>query len=178
MWHSLNQTVWQGEILFQQKYLLVFQDVKGCEASVPKGFLKQDQSALCHAVSAKNGQFRFGSLPVGEYSLVPFYQGKQITFDVAPQKMDFTVAHNSLVLEVSEVFHCCRLVTLIFLELEKSVSMHRLLIYPVQSYTIKQFMIGWQVGWNHNWQYCASVCNYEAALKLYAKLFLSNHDCS
>jgi hypothetical protein len=82
------------------------QDVKGCDASVPEGFPKQEQSPLCHVVSGKNGEFSFGSLPLGEYSLVPFYQGKQITFDVAPQKMDFSVGHASLELKVSGCSGC------------------------------------------------------------------------
>lgn len=33
-------------------------------------------------------------------SQVPFYRGERITFDVAPSRLDFTVEHDSLKIEV------------------------------------------------------------------------------
>ena len=47
----------------------------------------------------------FGSVPVGEYTLVPFYQGEHITFDVAPAKLAFSVGHDSVVLQV-RIWQC------------------------------------------------------------------------
>ena len=78
-----------------------FQDVKGCDTTVIKNFPKQDSMPLCHVISSEDGRFSFAALPVGDYTLIPFYQSQQIMFDVAPARMLFTVAHSSLTLKVT-----------------------------------------------------------------------------
>ncbi|KAM9305783.1 BOS complex subunit NOMO3-like [Gastrophryne carolinensis] len=81
------------------------EDILGCNLAPVEGFLSKDESVvyLCHVTSADDGSFTFLSLPSGDYSVVPFYRGERITFDVAPSRLDFTVEHDSLKLE--PVFH-------------------------------------------------------------------------
>ncbi|KAK7913571.1 hypothetical protein WMY93_013782 [Mugilogobius chulae] len=54
---------------------------------------------LCSALSKEDGTFTFPSLASGDYTVVPFYRGERITFDVAPSRLNFKVEHNSLKLE-------------------------------------------------------------------------------
>ncbi|XP_041433909.1 nodal modulator 3 [Xenopus laevis] len=81
------------------------EDILGCDLSPVEGFQGRDEflSYLCHVTSQEDGSFTFLSLPSGDYSVVPYYRGERITFDVAPSKLDFTVEHDSLKLE--PVFH-------------------------------------------------------------------------
>ncbi|XP_063790451.1 BOS complex subunit NOMO3-like [Pseudophryne corroboree] len=81
------------------------EDILGCNLSPVEGFEGKDESVsyLCHAVSKEDGSFIFQTLPSGDYSVIPFYRGERITFDVAPSRLDFTVEHDSLKLE--PVFH-------------------------------------------------------------------------
>lgn len=81
------------------------EDILGCNLSPVEGYQGKDESVsyLCHATSKDDGSFTFLSLPSGDYSVIPFYRGERITFDVAPSRMDFTVEHDSLKLE--PVFH-------------------------------------------------------------------------
>ncbi|KAL5020566.1 hypothetical protein ScPMuIL_003458 [Solemya velum] len=72
--------------------------ITGCDKSAIKGFTNPEKP-LCHVTSAENGQFKFPALPTGVYSLVPYYKGEHITFDVVPAKMEFAVKHGSLELE-------------------------------------------------------------------------------
>ncbi|XP_064415226.1 BOS complex subunit NOMO3 isoform X2 [Latimeria chalumnae] len=77
-------------------------DVSGCNVSPVEGFQAGDDSSLsylCSAVSKEDGSFTFLSLPSGSYTVVPFYRGERITFDVAPSKLDFSVEHDSLKIE-------------------------------------------------------------------------------
>lgn len=39
---------------------------------------------------------------------MPFYRGERITFDVAPSRLDFTVEHDSLRIEVKPPSALCR----------------------------------------------------------------------
>ncbi|CAJ0967213.1 unnamed protein product [Ranitomeya imitator] len=81
------------------------EDILGCNLSPVDGFQGKDESVsyLCHATSKEDGSFTFLSLPSGDYSVIPFYRGERITFDVAPSRLDFTVEHDSLKLE--PLFH-------------------------------------------------------------------------
>ncbi|KAM7393772.1 hypothetical protein PAMP_020621 [Pampus punctatissimus] len=77
------------------------EDVSGCNMSPVEGADSGDSSLvyLCSALSREDGTFLFPSLASGEYTVVPFYRGERITFDVAPSRMNFKVEHNSLKLE-------------------------------------------------------------------------------
>ncbi|KAM6942338.1 BOS complex subunit NOMO3-like [Lycodopsis pacificus] len=77
------------------------EDVGGCNTSPVEGADPGDSSLvyLCSALSREDGIFVFPSLASGEYTVVPFYRGERITFDVAPSRMNFKVEHNSLKLE-------------------------------------------------------------------------------
>ncbi|KAF6716052.1 Nodal modulator 1 [Oryzias melastigma] len=77
------------------------EDVSGCNPSPVEGADSGDSSLLylCSAQSRDDGSFIFSSLASGEYTVVPFYRGERITFDVAPSRMNFKVEHNSLKLE-------------------------------------------------------------------------------
>ncbi|XP_061684858.1 BOS complex subunit NOMO1 isoform X2 [Syngnathoides biaculeatus] len=77
------------------------ENVKGCTYS-PVEYADSGDSSLiylCSALSRDDGTFTFPSLSSGEYTVVPFYRGERITFDVAPSRMNFKVEHNSLTLE-------------------------------------------------------------------------------
>ncbi|XP_036954741.1 LOW QUALITY PROTEIN: nodal modulator 1 [Acanthopagrus latus] len=77
------------------------EDVGGCNMSPVEGADSGDSSLIymCSALSREDGTFVFPSLASGEYTVVPFYRGERITFDVAPSRMNFKVEHNSLKLE-------------------------------------------------------------------------------
>ncbi|XP_073447228.1 BOS complex subunit NOMO3-like isoform X1 [Aquarana catesbeiana] len=81
------------------------EDILGCNLVPIESFQGKDVmiSYLCHVTSKDDGSFTFLSLPSGDYSVIPFYRGERITFDVAPSRLDFTVEHDSLRLE--PVFH-------------------------------------------------------------------------
>ncbi|XP_036042934.1 nodal modulator 1 isoform X2 [Onychomys torridus] len=99
-----------GEPMKGVKFLLFSslvskEDVLGCNVSPVSGFQPPDESLvyLCYAVSKEDGSFSFYSLPSGGYTVVPFYRGERITFDVAPSRLDFTVEHDSV--RIEPVFH-------------------------------------------------------------------------
>ncbi|KAL4624511.1 nodal modulator 1-like [Arapaima gigas] len=77
------------------------EDISGCNTSPVEGSVTEDDSHsfLCSVLSREDGTFSFPSLASGEYTVVPFYRGERITFDVAPSQMEFKVEHNSLQLE-------------------------------------------------------------------------------
>ncbi|XP_037620100.1 LOW QUALITY PROTEIN: nodal modulator 1 [Sebastes umbrosus] len=77
------------------------EDVGGCNTTPVEGADPGDSSLvyLCSALSREDGTFVFPTLASGEYTVVPFYRGERITFDVAPSRMNFKVEHNSLKLE-------------------------------------------------------------------------------
>ncbi|XP_010576836.1 PREDICTED: nodal modulator 1-like [Haliaeetus leucocephalus] len=81
------------------------EDVVGCNISPVDGFQSRDESLsyLCNVVSKEDGSFSFLSLPSGKYTVIPFYRGERITFDVAPSRLDFLVEHDSL--QIEPVFH-------------------------------------------------------------------------
>uniref|UniRef100_A0A8B9CN81 Prealbumin-like fold domain-containing protein n=1 Tax=Anser brachyrhynchus TaxID=132585 RepID=A0A8B9CN81_9AVES len=81
------------------------EDVVGCNISPVDGFQSRDESLtyLCNVVSKEDGSFSFLSLPSGKYTVIPFYRGERITFDVAPSRLDFFVEHDSL--QIEPVFH-------------------------------------------------------------------------
>ncbi|CAL9068218.1 uncharacterized protein LOC135581844 [Musa acuminata AAA Group] len=51
------------------------------------------KSALCHAVSDKEGRFLFKSLPCGVYELLPYYKGENTIFDVSPSSAIVSIEH-------------------------------------------------------------------------------------
>uniref|UniRef100_A0A8C4XBY7 NODAL modulator 1 n=1 Tax=Erpetoichthys calabaricus TaxID=27687 RepID=A0A8C4XBY7_ERPCA len=77
------------------------EDVSGCSTAPLDGYPTEEESLayLCSVLSREDGTFTFPSLPSGEYTVVPFYRGERITFDVAPSRMEFKVEHDSLKLE-------------------------------------------------------------------------------
>ncbi|XP_047221175.1 nodal modulator 1 [Girardinichthys multiradiatus] len=77
------------------------EDISGCNTSPVDGADHEDSSLvyLCSTQSRNDGTFTFPSLASGEYTVVPFYRGERITFDVAPSRMNFKVEHNSLKLQ-------------------------------------------------------------------------------
>uniref|UniRef100_I3KRK4 NODAL modulator 1 n=2 Tax=Oreochromis niloticus TaxID=8128 RepID=I3KRK4_ORENI len=77
------------------------EDISGCNTSPVEGADSGDSTLvyLCSALSRDDGVFVFPSLASGEYTVIPFYRGERITFDVAPSRMNFKVEHNSLKLE-------------------------------------------------------------------------------
>uniref|UniRef100_A0A8C8C9B5 Nodal modulator n=1 Tax=Oncorhynchus tshawytscha TaxID=74940 RepID=A0A8C8C9B5_ONCTS len=77
------------------------EDVSVCNTAPVDGAESGDDSLvyLCSALSREDGIFSFPSLASGDYTVIPFYRGERITFDVAPSRMDFRVEHNSLKLE-------------------------------------------------------------------------------
>uniref|UniRef100_A0A8C8RUX9 Nodal modulator 1 n=1 Tax=Pelusios castaneus TaxID=367368 RepID=A0A8C8RUX9_9SAUR len=81
------------------------EDIMGCNISPVDGFQAKDESLsyLCNVISKEDGSFTFLSLPSGEYTVIPFYRGERITFDVAPSRLDFSVEHDSL--KIEPVFH-------------------------------------------------------------------------
>ncbi|CAM5086897.1 unnamed protein product [Natator depressus] len=81
------------------------EDIMGCNISPVDGFQARDKSLyyLCNVISKEDGSFTFLSLPSGEYTVIPFYRGERITFDVAPSRLDFLVEHDSL--KIEPVFH-------------------------------------------------------------------------
>uniref|UniRef100_A0A8U7PAH0 Uncharacterized protein n=1 Tax=Corvus moneduloides TaxID=1196302 RepID=A0A8U7PAH0_CORMO len=81
------------------------EDVVGCNISPVDGFQSRDESLsyLCNVVSKEDGSFSFLSLPSGKYTVIPFYRGERITFDVAPSRLDFLIEHDSL--QIEPVFH-------------------------------------------------------------------------
>ncbi|KAM8842505.1 BOS complex subunit NOMO1 [Synchiropus picturatus] len=95
-----------GEPMKEVTFLLYSATVKrefvsGCNTSPVEGADPGDSSLhyLCSSLSGEDGTFLFPSLASGEYTVVPFYRGERITFDVAPAKLDFKVEHNSLNLQ-------------------------------------------------------------------------------
>uniref|UniRef100_A0A8C1DMW2 Nodal modulator n=1 Tax=Cyprinus carpio carpio TaxID=630221 RepID=A0A8C1DMW2_CYPCA len=77
------------------------EDISGCSVAPVDGALVGDSSLVyvCSSQSREDGTFSFPCLPSGEYTVVPYYRGERITFDVAPSRMDFKVEHSSLTLE-------------------------------------------------------------------------------
>nr|CAD7447605.1 unnamed protein product [Timema bartmani] len=71
----------------------------GCDNKSLNGF-KTNEKPICHVTSDEKGIFRFLSLPPGRYKVVPHYEGPHsINFDVKPQEMEFTVDHDSLMID-------------------------------------------------------------------------------
>ncbi|XP_067042514.1 BOS complex subunit NOMO3-like [Acropora muricata] len=60
---------------------------------------------LCQVKSGVDGLFVFPSVPSGEYTLIPYYQGELITFDVVPSKLTFSVNYKSVVLKTPFQVH-------------------------------------------------------------------------
>lgn len=67
--------------------------VGGCNTDSIKG-AQFDNKILCHVTSNEAGEFLFGTIPSGDYYIVPYYQGQNIYFQ--PEQIDFTVKHNNL----------------------------------------------------------------------------------
>ncbi|CAH1796880.1 unnamed protein product [Owenia fusiformis] len=87
-------------ILFSQT--VSAKSIKGCDTKPVAAFkAPAGKQPLCHVVSGQDGSFSFPQLPAADYSIMPFYKGEHITFDVIPSVLDFTVNHNTVVLEKS-----------------------------------------------------------------------------
>lgn len=85
-------------------------NLPGCEeipADVIENIKKKTEvdTPLCRVKSGVDGLFVFPSVPSGEYTLVPYYQGELITFDVVPSKLTFTVNYKSVVLKTPFQVH-------------------------------------------------------------------------
>ncbi|KAL3886602.1 hypothetical protein ACJMK2_026586 [Sinanodonta woodiana] len=76
-------------------------DVLDCSKGPISGYKTDKEGLLCHETSKDDGGFLFPCLPTGDYSLVPFYKGEHITFDVVPEVLKFHVAHSAQQLEPS-----------------------------------------------------------------------------
>ena len=63
---------------------------------IPIKNMANDLIYLCHVSSDKNGLFRFPTVPVGSYVLVPFYGSNNIKFDVNPKEMSFEVFNENI----------------------------------------------------------------------------------
>ncbi|PIK59939.1 putative nodal modulator 1 [Apostichopus japonicus] len=73
------------------------EDVSDCDQTVVSGFkVSTKKKQLCHVQSDQDGNFIFPSVPAGDYTMIPFYQGEHITFDVLPSSLDVTVSFDSL----------------------------------------------------------------------------------
>ncbi|KAF4080021.1 hypothetical protein AMELA_G00165660 [Ameiurus melas] len=94
-----------GEPMKEVTFLLysatMIHEISGCSSTPVDGALSDDSSFVyvCSARSREDGTFSFPCLPSGEYTVVPYYRGERITFDVAPSRLDFRVEHNTLKLE-------------------------------------------------------------------------------
>ncbi|KAJ7333033.1 Nodal modulator [Desmophyllum pertusum] len=85
-------------------------NLPGCEeipADVIEMIKKKTEidTPLCRVKSGVDGLFLFPSIPSGEYTLVPYYQGELITFDVVPSKLTFSVNYKSVVLKTPFQVH-------------------------------------------------------------------------
>ncbi|XP_053621572.1 BOS complex subunit NOMO3 [Plodia interpunctella] len=71
--------------------------VEGCYTAMLQGLPDSKDSPICHTITDANGEFTFGLVPAGEYKLMvlPSPPG-QVTYIVKPEKVDFTVLHDSL----------------------------------------------------------------------------------
>ena len=75
--------------------------IPGCDSklvSIPKAPNK-DYIYVCHSYSNENGLFKFQSVPIGTYKLIPFHKGKNFQFDVQPDNYDFVVEHGDVNIE-------------------------------------------------------------------------------
>ncbi|XP_030637275.1 nodal modulator 1 [Chanos chanos] len=95
-----------GEPMKEVNFLLfsatmTTEDISGCDTALVDGASSGDASLtyLCSTQSGEDGTFSFPCLGSGEYTVVPYYRGERITFDVAPSRLDFRVEHRSLKLE-------------------------------------------------------------------------------
>ncbi|CAB3977797.1 Nodal modulator 1 [Paramuricea clavata] len=99
----------QGVDFILFSLVLKAEDVRGCEPIEPRILVKiskkAEGEALCKTKSQKDGTFQFSSVPSGEYTLVPFYEGEVITFDVVPTKLKFKVNYKSVVLKTPFEVH-------------------------------------------------------------------------
>lgn len=97
-----------GFLLFSKS--VTQKNFPGCE-DIPPGVVEVIKTKmevdvpLCRVKSGVDGLFVFPSIPSGEYTLVPYYQGELITFDVVPSKLTFSVNYKSVVLKTPFQVH-------------------------------------------------------------------------
>ncbi|KAJ8968511.1 hypothetical protein NQ317_016159 [Molorchus minor] len=72
--------------------------VSGCSQEPLSGLQLKD--ILCYVTTNEAGEFSFGTVPSGSYYIIPYYKGQNIYFE--PEKIDFSVVHNSL--ELKNIF--------------------------------------------------------------------------
>ncbi|KAF6032904.1 hypothetical protein EB796_008789 [Bugula neritina] len=66
-------------------------DIRGCTAGSPPHYDKP--GALCYVTSDESGSFKFQSIPVGKYIIVPFHRGEKTIFDVTPSQLTVEIQH-------------------------------------------------------------------------------------
>ncbi|ELT93278.1 hypothetical protein CAPTEDRAFT_179513 [Capitella teleta] len=98
----------QGSVLSEGEpvagvYFLLFSStvnpkiVKSCEQGDVAGMPhREGEFMICFVKSQKDGSFIFPAIPTGSYTLVPFYRGDNIFFDVQPQQLSFSVEQDSV----------------------------------------------------------------------------------
>ncbi|XP_073255709.1 BOS complex subunit NOMO3-like [Porites lutea] len=97
-----------GFLLFSKT--VTQKNLPGCE-EIPSDVIENIRkktdidTPLCRVKSGVDGLFVFPSVPSGEYTLVPYYQGELITFDVVPSKLTFSVNYKSVVLKTPFQVH-------------------------------------------------------------------------
>ncbi|XP_068686037.1 BOS complex subunit NOMO3-like [Montipora foliosa] len=114
--YDVKGYVWSdGEPIQDVDFLLFSKTVNqkilpGCE-EIPKNVIEaikkktEVDTPLCQVKSGVDGLFMFPSVPSGEYTLIPDYQGELITFDVVPSKLTFSVNYKSVVLKTPFQVH-------------------------------------------------------------------------
>ncbi|XP_063218768.1 BOS complex subunit NOMO3 [Bacillus rossius redtenbacheri] len=86
-------------VLFQEDNKPPPSELDACSTTPLAGF-KSNKNSLCHVISDERGVFHFRALPPGKYKVVPHYESPtNIHFDVRPEKFEFEVTHNSIVID-------------------------------------------------------------------------------
>ncbi|XP_014667742.1 PREDICTED: nodal modulator 3-like isoform X2 [Priapulus caudatus] len=105
----MGQVTSDGEPIRSVTFLLFSdvissKEVQGCDKSPVHEYDMSGVAShyLCFVTSGDDGRFVFPTLQPGSYTLLPYYRGEHIVFDVVPAKLAFTVEHSSLVL--SDIF--------------------------------------------------------------------------
>ena len=75
----------------------IHQPVVDCDKKqIPIKSPNSDLIYLCHVESDESGSFRFPTVPIGSYMLIPFYGGNKTKFDVKPNQLAFEVSNEDI----------------------------------------------------------------------------------